>query len=101
MSHFINPIFVHDYIDEEDQRSAQGCFQGSDYWEPERDTDKALKEEWNTRIHIRNINMSLSSLRESLSKCSPHHYNKKKRLEGKIRILTEELNMLTDVNCVK
>lgn len=91
MSNMINPLFIDDYIDECMNESVQGCFVGTDYWDAERQADKALEREREFFRYVRSLNETLHNTEIELARCKPEHKHKRKRIEDRINDIKEKL----------
>jgi len=91
MSNMINPLFIDDYIDECIDESAQGCFVGTDYWDAERQADKALEREREFFRYVHSLNERLHDVEIKLARCKPEYKRKRKSLEDEINDIKEEL----------
>ena len=97
MSNLINPWLVEGYIDEQDTASAQGCYIGDDtLFEGEMAAEKAIQEERERLIYIRNIKQSIKDLKFELTQCSEYHHRKRERIERKICELEEKLKHINN-----
>lgn len=77
MGHLVNVELLPDLMDDMEATSVNGCFQGSDYWEPERLTDKALERERKYRQWIFSQKKQLLYLKEELEKAENRGYKRK------------------------
>lgn len=85
MSHLINPLLVDSYIDEQPSQSVQGCFQGSDYWEAERNADKAIQARNEKWLQIRLLKQELEQCKNELPiEQQRGHRRKAERLQSRI-----------------
>ena len=92
MSNLINPWFVEGYVDEQDTGSAQGCYIGADtLFEGEMAADKAIREQREKWIYIRNLKFSIADLKRKLAQCSVYHHRKRESIENKINELENKL----------
>ena len=97
MSNLINPWLVEGYIDEQDTGSAQGCYIGADtLFEGEMAAEKAIREERERLMYIRNLKQSIADLKRELAQCSEYHHRKRERIEREIRELEEELKHINN-----
>ena len=95
MSNLINPWLVEGYVDEQDTGSAQGCYIGADtLFEGEMAADKAIREQREKWIHIRNLKLSIEDLKRKLAQCSKYNNRKRKSIENKINELEKELKQI-------
>ena len=90
MGHFVNPIYVHGFIDDKDSASVNGCYQGSDYWTPEKLADKALKRDREYRRWLMEKNSRLQNLKEELLKAENNGYKRK------LEILREQIKNIEE-----
>jgi len=96
MSNLINPWLVEGYVDEQDTASAQGCYVGADkLFEGEMAAEKAIQEERERLMYIRNLKLSIADLKDKLAQCSKYHNRKRESIENKINKLENELNQIT------
>lgn len=92
MSNLINPWLVEGYVDEQDTGSVQGCYTGADtLFEGEMAAEKAIREERERLMYIRNLKQSIADLKRELAQCSVSHHRKRERIESEIRELEEKL----------
>lgn len=92
MSNLINPWLVEGYVDEQDTGSAQGCYIGADtLFEGEMAADKAIREQREKWISIRNLKFSIADLKRKLAQCSKYHNRKRKSIEDEINELENKL----------
>lgn len=97
MSNFINPWLVEGYVDEQDTESVQGFYIGEDpLWEGEIAAEKAIQEERERLIYIRNLKQSIKDLKCELARCSEYHHRKRERIESKICELEEKLKHINN-----
>ncbi len=83
-------IFINDYSDEADTESTNGCFQGSDYWEPERLADLALEKERKKQQEFHLNTLELHRLNAELGAAEKKGYNKKAEyLRKRIKIIEQ------------
>jgi len=95
MSHLVNPLLLDDFLDEEPSQSAQGCFQGSDYWEEERRADAVLKAERAVRAEILWLRRSIAHLEEELAEAKKKGHNRvAASIEAQIKRKKNELSNL-------
>ena len=95
MSNLINPWLVEGYVDEQDTGSAQGCYIGADtLFEGEMAADKAIQEQREKWIHIRNLKFSIADLKRKLAQCSKYHNRKRKSIEDEINELENKLKQI-------
>ena len=95
MSNLINPWLVEGYVDEQDTGSAQGCYIGADtLFEGEMAADKAIREQREKWIHIRNLKFSIADLKRKLAQCSKYHNRKRKSIEDEINELENKLKQI-------
>ena len=95
MSNLINPWLVEGYVDEQDTRSAQGCYIGADtLFEGEMAAEKAIQAERKRLIYIRNLKQSIKDLKCELAQCSKYHNRKRERIENKINELENKLKQI-------
>ena len=95
MSNLINPWLVEGYVDEQDTGSAQGCYIGADtLFEGEMAADKAIREQREKWIHIRNLKFSIEDLKRKLAQCSKYHNRKRKSIEDEINELENKLKQI-------
>ena len=95
MSNLINPWLVEGYVDEQDTGSAQGCYIGADtLFEGEMAADKAIREQREKWIYIRNLKFSIADLKRKLAQCSVYHHRKRESIENKINELENKLKQI-------
>ena len=95
MSNLINPWLVEGYVDEQDTRSAQGCYIGADIlFEGEMAAEKAIQAERKRLIYIRNLKLSIEDLKRKLAQCSKYHNRKRESIENEINELENELKQI-------
>ena len=95
MSNLINPWLVEGYVDEQDTRSAQGCYIGADtLFEGEMAAEKAIQAERKRLIYIRNLKLSIADLKRELAQCSKYHNRKRKSIEDEINELENKLKQI-------
>lgn len=95
MSNLINPWLIQGYVDEQDTGSAQGCYIGADpLFEGEMAADKAIREQREKWIHIRNLKFSIADLKRKLAQCSKYHNRKRKSIEDEINELENKLKQI-------
>ena len=95
MSNLINPWLVEGYVDEQDTGSVQGCYIGADtLFEGEMAADKAIQEQREKWIHIRNLKFSIADLKRKLAQCSKYHNRKRKSIEDEINELENKLKQI-------
>ena len=95
MSNLINPWLVEGYVDEQDTRSAQGCYIGADtLFEGEMAAEKAIRTQREKWIHIRNLKLSIEDLKRKLAQCSKYHNRKRESIENEINELENELKQI-------
>ena len=95
MSNLINPWLVEGYVDEQDTRSAQGCYIGADIlFEGEMAAEKAIQAERRRLIYIRNLKLSIEDLKRKLAQCSKYHNRKRKSIEDEINELENKLKQI-------
>lgn len=93
MGHLINPILIGDFMEDNETSSVNGCYQGSDYWEPERLADKALERERKYRQWVISQKRQLLNLKAELAKAeSRGHHKKLARLQEQISRIEKSLN---------
>ena len=96
MSNLINPLLVEGYVDEQDTRSAQGCYIGGDaLFEGEMAAEIAIHAQREKWVYIRNLKLSIADLKRKLAQCSKYHNRKHKSIDDKINELENELNQIT------
>ena len=95
MSNLINPWLVEGYVDEQDTRSAQGCYIGADtLFEGEMAAEKAIQAERRRLIYIRNLKLSIEDLKRKLAQCSKYHNRKRESIENEINELENKLKQI-------
>ena len=95
MSNLINPWLVEGYVDEQDTRSAQGCYIGADtLFEGEMAAEKAIRAERERLMYIRNLKQSIADLKRELAQCSKYHNRKRESIEDKINELENKLKQI-------
>ena len=95
MSNLINPWLVEGYVDEQDTRSAQGCYIGADtLFEGEMAAEKAIQAERKRLIYIRNLKQSIKDLKCKLAQCSKYHNRKRESIENEINELENKLKQI-------
>ena len=95
MSNLINPWLVEGYVDEQDTGSAQGCYIGDDtLFDGEMAADKAIREQREKWIHIRNLKFSIADLKRKLAQCSKYHNRKRESIENEINELENKLKQI-------
>ncbi len=77
MGRLVNIELMPDLMDDMEATSVNGCFQGSDYWEPERLADKALKRDREYRQWICSQKKQLLYLKDELEKAEKRGYKRK------------------------
>ena len=78
MSNFINPLLVPSYIDDETTKSVQGCYVGSDYFEPEIACDIALAREREQRRYVAQLKKELEWYTAELDAAIQRKHNRRK-----------------------
>ena len=95
MSNLINPWLIQGYVDEQDTGSAQGCYIGADtLFEGEMAAEKAIREQREKWIYIRNLKLSIADLKRKLAQCSKYHNRKRESIENKINELENKLKQI-------
>ena len=95
MSNLINPWLIQGYVDEQDTGSAQGCYIGTDtLFEGEMAAEKAIREQREKWIYIRNLKLSIADLKRKLAQCSKYHNRKRESIENKINELENKLKQI-------
>ena len=95
MSNLINPWLVEGYVDEQDTRSAQGCYIGADtLFEGEMAADKAIRERREKWIYMRNLKFSIADLKRKLAQCSKYHNRKRESIANEINELENKLKQI-------
>lgn len=95
MSNLINPWLVEGYVDEQDTRSAQGCYIGADtLFEGEMAAEKAIRAERERLMYIRNLKLSIEDLKRKLAQCSKYHNRKRERIENEINELENKIKQI-------
>ena len=95
MSNLINPLLVEGYVDEQDTRSAQGCYIGGDaLFEGEMAAEIAIHAQREKWIYIRNLKLSIVDLKRKLAQCSKYHNRKRERIANQIKTLENELKRI-------
>lgn len=77
MGHLVNIELMSDLMDDMAATSVNGCYQGSDYWEPERMADKALERKRKYQQWISSQEKQLHFLKEELVKAEKKGYKRK------------------------
>ena len=95
MSNFINPLLVPSYIDDETTESVQGCYVGSDYFEPEIACDIALAREREQRRYVAQLKKELEWYTAELDAAIQRKHNRKaESLRERIERIKDELKAL-------
>ena len=92
MGRLVNIELLPDFMDDMETSTVNGCFQGTDYWEPERMADKALERERKYRQWIFTQKKELLELRKQLERAENRGFKRRaSNLREKISNIEETL----------